>query len=236
MKLSYILQNLTYGELKQLGVGGFDSGSIQPENYMEVVNHINLALQNLYARFPINEKELMLVTDGTRTNYKLHSDFALSVDSAAGYIIDSVEKPFENDILRIESVYNEIGLDLAINDSNVLTSVYIPSYDTIQIPYATLGQKFALVYRANHKLITVPATASELDLEQDVYIPETLLEPLLVYVSYRIQKGQGGEAGISLAFATKQHYEALCLEIETRNILNSANNVVNIKPELGGWV
>ena len=50
MKLSYILQNLTYGELKQLGVGGFDDGSIQPENYVEVIGHINLALQNLYTR------------------------------------------------------------------------------------------------------------------------------------------------------------------------------------------
>tara|TARA_B110000503_G_C7167123_1_gene422481 strand:- start:219 stop:929 length:711 start_codon:yes stop_codon:yes gene_type:complete len=236
MKLSYILQNLTYGELKQLGVGGFDNGSVKAENYIEVIGHINLALQNLYTRFPINEKEILLKTDGTKFSYRLHSDFNISANSSTGYLLDTTELPFENDILRIEGVYNEIGISLPINDSNSQDSVFIPSYDTIQIPYATLGQKFAVVYRASHKLIQVPVEVSNLDLDQDVYIPESLLEALLVYVSYRIQKGTGGEAGISLAFATKKHYEALCFELETRNVFNPSGNIVNIKPQLGGWV
>jgi len=236
MKLSYILQNLTYGELKQLGVGGFDDGSIQPENYVEVIGHINLALQNLYTRFPVNEKEIILETDGTSTIYRIHSSYAISNNPTTGYLVDTVESPFKDDILRINAVYDTAGCNLAINDANSARSVFIPSYDRIQIPYATSGEQFALIYRASHELIVVPTITADLDLDQDVYIPESLLEPLLVYVSYRIQKGQGGELGIGLASATKQHYEALCLEVETHNVLNNASNVINIKPELGGWV
>jgi len=236
MKLSYILQNLTYGELKQLGVGGFDDGSVQPENYVEVIGHINLALQNLYTRFPVNEKEIILKTDGTSTIYRVHSSYAISNNPTTGYLMDTVESPFKDDILRINAVYDAVGRNLAINDANSERSVFIPSYDRIQIPYAILGQEFALIYRASHELIVVPPITADLDLDQDVYIPESLLEPLLVYVSYRIQKGQGGELGIGLASATKQHYEDLCLEVEVRNVLNNASNVMNIKPELGGWV
>lgn len=236
MKLSFILENLTYGELKQLGVGGFEDGSVQPENYAEVVNHINLALQSLYARFPIREKEVLLEAQDDVVLYHLRSEFGQAVDPDDGYIVDTAEDPFADDILKITGVFDGEGYRLPLNDPFDTLSVFLPSYDTVQIPYAVAEANFAVIYRASATLIVVPEDPSDLDLEQEVYLPETLLEPLLVYVSYRVQKGQGGEIGLALSVATKQHYEGLVAEVKKENLLNSAKNVTNIKPELRGWV
>ena len=72
MKLSTIFSHLTFGELKQFGIGGYeDYKEIQPENYEEVVNHINLALLNLYTRFPILEKEDTFPTEIDKKTYPL---------------------------------------------------------------------------------------------------------------------------------------------------------------------
>jgi hypothetical protein len=36
--------------------------------------------------------------------------------------------------------------------------------------------------------------------------------------------------------AAKQTYEMMCLEIERRNVFNSADASRNLKPETNGWV
>lgn len=235
MQLGYILQNLTYGELKQVGVGGHDDGAIQPENYKEVIGHINLAMQNLYSRFPLDEKEFLLKTVLGKTIYQLTPNNAIS-QNLDGFILDTVTEPFTGDILRIHSVFNEVGCEVPLNDMGDANSFYLPSYDKVQIPRAQSVATFAFIYRANPEVVTVPEVVTDLDLTQEVRLPQVLLEALLVYISYRIYKGQGGEQGTGLAQAAKQHYERLCLEVETGNLLNNASNNANLKPELNGWV
>lgn len=235
MKLSYILENLTYGELKQIGVGGSKEGGIQPDNYIEIINHINIALENLYTKFPIKEKELLMEAQLDVEQYHLHSSHAVSVDEDEGFILDSVEYPFTNDIIRINGIYDGDGYKLPLNDPSDPLSVYLPSYDVIQIPTAIAGQRFAIIYRAGATTIIVPSDPTTLDLDQEVYLPKILLEPLLIYVYYRIQKGQGGEVGLALSIATKDAYNTAILDIERRNLLNNAANVTNIKPKLRGW-
>ena len=235
MKLSHIFENLTYGELKQLGIGGFEEEGIQPENYVELVGHINLALQSLYTKFPLHEKELVIETQEDVFLYHLTAANARSVN-VGGYIVDTVGTPFLEDVLRINIVRDSEGVFVPMNDTSLTTSVFTPAYDQLKIPFATGEEVFTLEYRAGPIVITVPTDPATLDLEQEVYLPDTLLEALLVYVSYRIHKGQGGELGLGLSSATKQHYEGLVAEVGELNLCNDAKNVTNIKPEMGGWV
>lgn len=236
MKLSDVFSQLTYGELKQMSLGGATQGGIDESKYNEVVSHINLALLNVYTRFPIMTKELCIRTREDQTVYELTTAHAMSVDPVDGYIEDSVIKPFTGDILRIQTARDETGAELAINDENADKALFTNSYNSIRYTDPTAGGALILTYRAAPAPITVPTQPADLDTSQIVEIPDVLLEPLLVYIEYRVHKARGGEAGLAQARAAKQHYEMLCADIDKRNILRNANNVSNIKPLQGGWV
>ena len=51
MKLKEVFDQLTYGELSQLSIGGQAQGEITEENYARVVAHVNLGLSAIYKRF-----------------------------------------------------------------------------------------------------------------------------------------------------------------------------------------
>lgn len=207
MKLSTIFSHLTFGELKQFGVGGYeDFKAIQPENYEEIVNHIDLALLNLYTRFPILEKEHSFTTE-----------------------LDTTLYPLPEDCLRVNAVYCDSS-ELPINDEYAEASAFISSYNQLQLPFATGTEQIYLIYRAE----PVKLTGSSLD--EEVSIPESLLEALLAYVEYRVRKSQGGPEGMQLAMAAKQNYEMFCEAVERRNVLNNADASTNMKPTMNGWV
>jgi hypothetical protein len=235
MELQSIFDNLTYGELRQVSLGGYKEGGVQEKDYQELVQHINMAMTELYTRFPINEKEFMLYTLEGKTVYDINTKYSFSADPQEEdwYIQDTVDDPFMDDILRINGVFNCAGIELPINDEFSCDSVFLPSFRSIQIPFAKGNEEFCFVYRARPTKIS---PALPLDLTQDVYLPEVLLEPLLTYIEYRVHKSRGGEAGLAQAGVAKRHFEELCAQIEVRNVLNNANNTTNIKFELNGWV
>lgn len=236
MKLSEVFNQLTFGELKQIGMGGYEQGRVQPENYQEIVNHINLAMLNIYTRFPIKENYLQLQTIAGKYHYRLVRASATSIDPINGFIIDSGIEPFTGDILRLESVWDSEGTEVAVNDENAVKSVFTSTYDTIRIPFATGEESLGITYRARPSSIVVPASAVSLDLNQSLDIPDVVTEALLVYIEYRVMKSRGGEAGLAQASIAKQHYETLCLDLDKRNVLRNANNTTNLKPKLNGWV
>jgi len=207
MKLSTIFSHLTFGELKQFGIGGYeDYKEIQPDNYEEVVNHINLALLNLYTRFPILEKEDTFPTEEGKTLY-----------------------PLPEDCIRVNAVFCD-GTELPLNDEYAETSAFISSFNELQLPFATGSETIYVIYQAE----PVPVTGTTLT--EEVNLPDSLLEALLAYVEYRVRKSQGGQEGVQLAMAAKQTYEMMCVEIEKHNVFNSADASKNLKPELNGWV
>ena len=225
MKLQKLFEYLTLGELKQLGIGGYEEHkAIQVSDYPEVVNHVNLGLINLYTRFPLLEKELVLETRVDKQLYVLSSKYAESTGNPDWYL----QGTFDDDVIRINSAY--IGsTELPINDEYSPTGIYLPSYNSVQIPFATGSEEISLIYRAKPKEVT-------LDLECEIPIPDVLTEALLVYVEYRIRKSMGGESGIALANQALQMYEMLCMEVERKNLLNNADNSVCIRASERGWV
>lgn len=223
MKLKELFEQLTLGELKQLGIGGYEEyKAIQEKDYPEIVSHVNLGLMNLYTRFPLSEKELVLETRLDQKLYTLSSKYA--EPNEGWYIQDG----FEDDLIRINSVY--LGdVELPVNDEFSPISVYLPSYNSIQIPFASGSEEIVIIYRAKPERVP-------LDLEYEIPIPDVLTEALLVYVEYRIRKSMGGEQGNALGQQALQMYEMFCGEIERKNILNNADNSVCIRARERGWV
>ena len=159
MILLDLFKDLTYGELAQLKIGNLVPGEheseLDPTRYEQVLTWVNLGLKELYKRFFLSSKEIYIQQHVEISVYVLDSKYAqTNTDSPIPiedrYIMDTVDAPFQDDILKIEEVYDEDGNRLPLNDITEPTSVFTPSYRSIQIPEPNDENSLSVQYRASH--------------------------------------------------------------------------------------
>jgi hypothetical protein len=227
MKLKDLINILRYGELTNIS---WDNESRIPQ----VIAQINLGLLNLYSKFPILEKSVAIAQYPHISIYNLTSQYARTNTESTEtykYILDTQLDPFKDDILQITAATDEFGRSIPLNDDNAPDSWFLPAYNQLQIPNATLDETAFLIYRAKPEYID-PETK---DLDIEVFMPQYLVDPLVNYVAYKIFIGMGGE-NAQIAAIYQQLYEKQCMDIANSNLLNNSNSVTNIKPLIGGYV
>lgn len=234
MFLSEVFEQLTYGELAHIKLGGLDSNGICVADYPKIINNINLALIEIYTVLPIETSQVNLQLYEEIGLYTLHSDFAeTNTESVEDpkYILDETNDPFTNDILLITNVFNEAGDEYPINEINEEFSVFTPSYNTIQVPFSQDTNAVDIIYRAAPTLIPTtgvdPATTW-------VPIPYQLSNALISYVLHKIfstiNVGENNQAGI--------YYNKYLAAIElVKHVgLTIVETNLNEKLDINGWV
>lgn len=226
MTLQDIFDQLTYGELSQLSIGGGEAGAISEANYGRVLAHINLALTALYKRFPLKEDRVRIPV--------VHNQLVYPTLIVAP------------SLLKIERVLTDTDFELALNDEADAYSVFTPTASSLRVPadivnqivdlpdrYKTAG--LMVVYRANHPKI-VQSLGYFDPTRVKVQLPDSHMEPLLLYVASRMNTPMGtgqfeGQAGNN--YYAK--YEASCQSIETSN-LKVDQGSQNTRLRSNGWV
>ena len=215
-------------------LGNGELGSIPDTKYMQVISAVNLGLTELYKRFPVRIKEVIIREFSHITDYKLDSryaEYAGSTSTFPKYIMDSPSQLFRDDVLLIEEVFNEDGMEIPLNDSGLRYSIFITGYNSFMHPYPDDENVLSILYRANsEKILYTP----EIDLNNTyIDVPDHLTEALLNYVAYRLF----GAVNLNSAEATGYYakFEASC------NLLNNLGLVykqeqLNMKLENNGWV
>jgi hypothetical protein len=230
MRLLDILKDLTYGELSGLAIGNLIPGEFDnepdPHEYEQVISYINLGLKEIYKRFFLRSRELDIQQHEEITTYKLSSDYAASntaslIPLADRYILDTVDDPFLDDILKIEEIYDEEGTKLPMNDITEENSVYTPSYRMVQIPYPNNDATFSVQYRAAHPKI--PVTLDTLPDDVEIELPNSLHAALLQYVGYRANLRSNSEKSADYW----QQFEKTCAHVE--------NQGLEVQGEPGDW-
>lgn len=235
MLLSELMDQLTAGELSQLSLGGIDSTGIEECDYPKIIPHINLGLTSLYTRFPIRTQEVIVQQFDHIQNYELNSKYAESNKTSLAqtkYIMDSEFEPFEDNVLRIESVHDEDGKELFLNDSEEYWSVHTKSYNVIHVPWPEQENAMSIMYRANHD--TIPIVGAN-PLTTQINIPPGLLEALLFYIASRVFSNLNTDGAVTEGNTFMQKYEQSCLKAEQYNIVNK-DNTANKKLDKNGWV
>lgn len=234
MLLSDVFDHLTYGELSQVAVGGRDSGGVQLEDYPMVISHINMGVIELYKRFPLKLSQVIIQLYSEIGTYYLDSKYAESNTSSTEpkkYIMDGVQ-PFDNDVLIIDSVYDEDGQELPLNEEEMTYSVFTPTYNSIQVPFSDEANAINVVYRAApariSKSITDPTTV-------DVEIPYQLLDPLLLYIGSRVHSSLNLDNASAEANNYYQKFEASCNKVLELG-LSIVNQHTNVRLWRDGWV
>lgn len=181
------------------------------------------------------------------------------------YIIDSEENPFEDDVLRIEQAFDEGGVPISINDEFSSNRViFTPSYDSVQIPLPEEENSIFITYRANHPEIsledetivtTIPGYWDEYDNEPvwvdpvttvtvvpadidtiEIKIPPYLEEALLSFIASRVHSTRSSDGAQSESSKYYGKYNAICNDVEVKNMTNNSPTSTNIRPEINGWV
>lgn len=228
MKLDSIYDDLIYGELSAHAITM--DGTISAPNKLRIISHINVALMELYSKFPLLMKELTLIQDEGLTEYPLKIEHATSNPTSGypKYIKDSLEHPFLGDVIRVDSVFDEVGDKVLVNAISPLKAVFTPDPQTIEIPSPTDTNALFVIYRAKHP--TVDTTTKEL------LLPENFRPALLAYIAYRVYSGGTAPEHATISAAMYSKYSMFVTAQEEYGLVNKDIIDLNYKPVMGGWV
>lgn len=237
MLLSDVFRRLKSGELESYFVGSDLIDSIGSEYWPQMIDNINMALTKMHTKFPLIEQQVVLQQYEHIAVYTLDSQFAetnTTSNEPYKYIKDSKYEPFNDNILRIDRVYNEcMDYKLPINDPNDCCSVFTPAYNKLQVPTPEKENALIIVYRGDHTQIPVTVTDPTVI---KINIPKYLDEALLAYVGHRYLSGKNTELTSNLSSKLYAKYLSICNEIEERNLVLQAQGGINTHPEIQGWI
>lgn len=233
MNLNTLFEQLAFGELSQHRIG--KEGVINPADYPTLISHINHGLTALHARLPLQYKEVVLKQFKQITEYKLDTKFSVSEnnpDVENKYILDTEERPFLDDVIRIQSAYDSIGCNVPLNDEYSTSSWFTPNPDTIQIPFPVDGNLGVIMYRANHPKISLDTTDPS---SVTIDIPAVLEGALAAHVASRAYVALGNVTSGQLSSYYAQVYQSEINQVERLNLLQSSESNSDIKFAKGGW-
>jgi hypothetical protein len=231
MQLIDIINQLRNGELANTSL----SEKLDYEEYPKIVSYVNLALTALHSRFNIKQSEVVIQEYSTINIYTFDSKYAVSNTGSAEpikYIIDTIDTPFTNDLIRIETIEDSNGDILLLNDQTESTSIKLPSYNKIKVVAPIDEELLIITYKANHDKVLVSGLTTT---DQEIYIPEVLLEPLLYHIASRFHSSLPNAAGISESEKYISKYENACIRIKLENLINEYNYSTDRMGDRG-WV
>ena len=235
MTLQELFDHLTYGELGQFFIGGLEDGGISNISQPNLINNINLGLLELYTEFPLKTKEVFIQLYEHITTYTLHTDYAqsnLNSTQPTKYIVDYSADPFINDVLLIDSVFNEDGAEYPLNDSTQTFSVFTPSYNSIQVPFVDGDNAISVIYRASPQRI--PTTNVNPSLV-DVPIPPQLVGALISFVVSKVHSSIGSSNETNKAGLFYNKFKAEIANIKLLGLIQK-EQIFNERLWSNGWV
>lgn len=238
MKISELFQRLSFGELSNLSLANDGDGSISNPAKARLIHYTNEALLRLHSRFVLKETSLLLEQIGSRTNYPLLPQYAVSSTTSTEthrFILDSVSAPFLDDVIKVLRVNDEAGFVFPLNDDEDPNSLFTPQTNTLQIPVPQNEVVLAVTYQARHALLDSTLTGSNL-LNQTFSVPFVLEGALQAYVAHLVYSHMNGQENILKSQEYAGKYEQICAEIEKMDLANQTISVTNTRFEMRGWV
>ena len=226
MLLSFIIDAVKYGELQNV---------YTEEKLPQLISFINLGLIQIYSKLPIIEKQVTIQEYPQISLYKLSSMYARHNHLSKvkhKYILDTPDNPFTDDVLFITGICDENGFAIPLNDEHHRRSIFISSYDTIQIPNADENEAVFVIYRAKPRCIN-PETEN---LNQEIELPDYLLEALTAFVGFKAHQAIGSQESLAASQAFYQRFTELINQAITDNIAGDGVLPTNIKPRMRGYI
>jgi hypothetical protein len=245
MRLKEIFDQLTYGELSQISIGGGAAGAIREEDYPKMVAHVNLGLMALYKRFNLKEGRFIINLQDGLTSYQLNSQYCTTNTRSRAPLkyINDAAYPFKDNLLKVEHVFASGGFEFNVNNPVDVYSMTTPTQRVLVVPADIVAKKDTLleemktdtlevVYRAGHPKLSMEDIEPE-DIELE--LPETHVDALLLYVAARVHTPAGIGETESTGNNYYAKYELACQQLEDQDYQVDKGAQYN-KIERNGWV
>ena len=237
MKVPELLKTLAVGELSNLFLG--QEGVIEASKIPKVIQSINDGLLRLHTKFILKEKNLILEMKAGVTFYHFKKKFAYSNYDEANpplqwdlpYILDMNKEPFEEDVIKVLSVYDQLGTKLPINDLEQYNSVFTPRAEVLQVPSNVPLQMLSVEYQAKPKKI--PDTDYD---EEEVDLPDFLIQALRYFVGSEVYSQMNTQENMIKGQEYSQKFEIACQTAIDMDLANSSSSTTNTRFEKRGWV
>jgi hypothetical protein len=234
MKIKRIIEHLEHGVLSKINLGGNTTMGVTSYNYPSLISAIELGLLELAQVFDLKQREVFVKQEDHIKIYELDVKYAVTNTASTEtykYIKDSVDNPFIGDILRIEAVYDELGNKLRLNNDNDPDSLYTPNVTSIQVPRPNAENTLSVIYSAG--TVELRKTGDGL-LEQEVYLPNSLLQALTMFVAAQVVMGRDSlEAKNESLIFERKYKEAVVTALNYG--VKASDNTNNINVERKGW-
>lgn len=195
-----------------------------------IISYIKDSLTKLYDTFFLKEDTIFIELIESKTSYVINKKYnIIDKTDAEHYIFRDVERPYNNDLLKILKVEDSNGNVLPINNGLCPNSVFIPYNNIIQVPNFDYGNELVITYQANHPEITG-------DLEQELEIPETLLPALSYYTAYRLFSNINSDLAVKNSSKYFQQYQEAVNDINLSGSLRNMYLEPVLKFYKGGWM
>jgi len=232
MNLTTLFKNLALSELKNHAVSDKLTRTIKEADQESIVILANDALTDLFTKFNLAEKEILVVTHLPYTHYYLRKEFAISnnLDAPVKYLDDNGRDPFEGDVIKILSVYNEYGQELYLNDQEQPLSVFTPQFDCLQITQTHEDKIFSVLYQALHEPLTLD------NLDEPFEIPFFLEQAVQSFIAAKVLGGMNGAEHSQKAAEHMSNYEMICSRAEQKDMATTSRGNSNMKLDQRGFV
>ena len=234
MLLKDLLRNLAYGELSNLAIAMSGDGTIDEAAIPKVVVGVNEGLIDLHTKFSLNMKNVILQTYKHIPFYYLLPRYSQSQFGVTNepylYIMDLVKEPFQDDVLKIMHLYDDMNNPIPLNDSSKFNSAFTPQTKLLQLVDPEDDKYISVLYRAKHKEL------SPENLEEEIVLPETLHGALRAYVAYWLYGNLMTETSMTQSMSFKARYDSLCDQIILTDSVNNSVAPTDTKFEKRGFV
>lgn len=140
-----------------------------------IITFLNLGMLELHKRFPLKMKEHVITLQVGVSMYALPDDYMYILSAS-----DDSDTTAENPDAPLVGV--------SVNDNKDQRGIFIPSYQEVQVPSVDDRTFISLIYVAKPTNYTID------NLEDEVDLPETLINCLLHYIGYKGHLGIKGDA------------------------------------------
>lgn len=234
-KLSEVYRGIALSTLKGTGSVTDNRLDIEEDSKPEILAAINEGLVRLHGRFPLKTNSCIVEMKEGRTDYPLHSKYAYSrytkptLAVQYPYIMDGFDKPFQDDVIKVLTVFDNGGKQRSLNDDSDPRSIFTPRPDTIQCMRPRHLEAVNVTYQAKHPVLTGE------DAEQEVDLADTLMTALYNWVGYRYHTGLNTPEANGKAAEFLQTYESICGEVVEYDLVNGSISTTETKFEKRGW-
>lgn len=244
-----VFMDLTNGPLAGMSI------ATKPDinSQVRLSNLVNSGLRDLYTRYVLWTRVLVIRGIEGRTIYPLDEmrgeswrDAQNAVPANDQYIVDTIDSPFYNDVVKILKAYGppepddeeEKPVEYDINNYDLyLTnkkikrkSVFVPIDGVIQIPDVKTGDLFSFLYQARHPLV------DHCNLNQRVVLPLALYEALEAWVASKVFGSMNGAEHRDRGRELKSEYEMVCQRVVDKDLAMTSLPAHNVKSEERGFI